>query len=892
MKQLKMNRRDFIKATAVTGTALSFSGFGSGMLVEKANAQEQSGVQIITTCCRNCTAECGVLAHVKDGRVIKLEGNPEFTRSEGALCVKGLSGIQALYNPNRNKYPMQRVGARGENKWKRVSWEEAIDKIARKLMEFREKYGAESVFASTGGGGNPNFMSPGRFCNSFDTPNWFEPGAAQCYLPRTLMFMFCYGGGTFYNSDTSLGDNNIHEAYDYNNLKTKAAVLWGTAPSYSGPSQAGRVLVENRARGVKTVVIDPRFTPDASKADVWLPIRPGTDVALGLAWIRYILENNLYDYDFCLKWTNMPYLVNTKTKMYLRESDIKKGGRNDVFVVWDKKTKSAQPLEYPWNDSFDVAIAGTYSVNGSECKTGFQMLKERAEPWTIKKAAETCWLREADIVKAIKIYSEKPSWLSLGVATDQNPNSTQMAHCAAILNIIMGNIEKPGAALQRFKNACRSPVGTDPLMNFLSFDQLKKRLGGTEFKGMMQWWTGNVAKHLNALKTGKPYKLKAWLERSGNKMGTLANTYEWSKVVHNLELIVHMYMYPTGFSPYADFLLPTNEWLETDLPVDCFNKFFPRQATTHLYETVNEYEIWAWIVKRCAELGHEQCKRTLDPKETAPQHPTFVDYQDQLDWWCKSYDMKWEDLKKGSVEKFPLSEMKEYYVYKQIDPKTGKPKGFNTLSKKCEIYLETLITLGRTGAPFVKTPLPPAPHDYNPLPFFIEPEESPNRPVGKEFPLVMTNGRLPFWHHITLRNIPYLREIQPVADIWVNPVDARKYGIEQSDWVWVESKRGRINARALVTEGIATGTVYMERFWNPENINEKTHGWQEMNVNVLSRSDAPYNEVVGTYTLRGYQVKIYKAEGAPKGVWTKPADFEPWMPEISKPTKRVSGVVK
>ncbi|MCD8493189.1 MAG: hypothetical protein LRY51_15555 [Geovibrio sp.] len=236
--------------------------------------------------------------------------------------------------------------------------------------------------------------------------------------------------------------------------------------------------------------------------------------------------------------------------------------------------------------------------------------------------------------------------------------------------------------------------------------------------------------------------------------------------------------------------------------------------------------------------------------------------------------------------------MKEYYVYKQIDPATGKPKGFNTISKKCEIYLETLITLGRTGAPFVQKPLPPAPHDYNPLPFYIEPEESPNKPIGKEFPLVMTNGRLPFWHHITLRNIPYLREIQPVADIWLNPVDAKKYGISQSDWVWVESKRGRINARALVTEGIAKGTVYMERFWNPENINEKTHGWQEMNVNVLSRSDGPYNEVVGTYTLRGYQVKIYKAEGAPKGVWIKPEEFEPWMPQASKPTKRVAGVVK
>jgi len=888
MRQLRINRRDFLKATAVTGTVLSLGGIVPTGLVPKANAQEKSGVEIIHTCCRNCTAECGVLAHVKDGRVIKLEGDPSFARSEGALCAKGLSGIQALYNPNRNKYPMERVGARGENKWKRVSWDDALDKISKKLMEFRAKYGAESVFASTGGGGNPNFLSPQRFTSSFDSPNWFEPGAAQCYLPRTLMYMFCYGGSTFYNSDTSLGDNNIHEAYDYNDLKTKAAVLWATAPSYSGPAQAGRVLVENRAKGVKTVVIDPRLTPDAAKATVWLPIRPGTDVALGLSWIRYIFEKKLYDHEFCLKWTNLPYLVNTKTKMYLRESDIVKGGKPDTFVVWDKKSDSAKALVYPWDETLDVDMDCAHKVNGVLCKTGFRMMKERAEPWTLEKAGEICWLDPKDIEKAINIYAQTPSWISNGVATDQNPQSTQVAHCTAILNVIMGNIERPGSALQHFKNVLKhGPVGTDPLMNFLSHKQLKKRLGGNEYKGMLQWWTAKPSCHLDAMKTGKPYKLKAWLERSGNKMGTLANTYEWAKAIHNLELVVHMYMYPTGFSPYADFLLPTNEWLETDLIVDCFNRFYPRQATTHLYETVNEYSIWAWLAKRCADMGHEGCKRAFDPKETAPQHPYFTDYQDQIKWWAKANDIDWEELKKGPIEKFPLSEMKEYYYYKQINPETGLPNGFRTMSKKCEVYLESLIHLGRTGAPFVREPLPPASHDYDPLPFYVEPEESPNKPIGKKFPLVMTNGRLPYWHHITLRNIPYLREIQPCAEIWVNPIDAKKYGISQSDWVWVESERARINAKALVTEGIATGVVYMERFWNPENINKKTHGWQEMNVNALSRSDGPYNEVVGTYTLRSYAVKIYKADGPPEGVWLKPEEFQPWMPEYSKPTKDV-----
>jgi anaerobic selenocysteine-containing dehydrogenase len=115
-------------------------------------AEASSETKIIKTACRACIANCGVKAHVKNGRVVKIEGNPEDPMSKGSMCAKGLSGIQALYHPNRNKYPMLRVGERGENKWKRISWDEAVDIIAKKLMETREKYGAEAVFASTGGG--------------------------------------------------------------------------------------------------------------------------------------------------------------------------------------------------------------------------------------------------------------------------------------------------------------------------------------------------------------------------------------------------------------------------------------------------------------------------------------------------------------------------------------------------------------------------------------------------------------------------------------------------------------------------------------------------------------------------------------------------------------------
>jgi anaerobic selenocysteine-containing dehydrogenase len=897
MKQLVLNRRDFLKATAVTGIAATFGGSLTGFTrCESATTATAttSTTKIVKTCCRACIGKCGVLAHVKDGRVIKLEGDPDQPMSKGALCAKGLAGIQALYHPNRNKYPMQRVGARGENKWKRISWDEAIDIIAKKLMETREKYGAESVFGSTGGGGNPEFMSVGRFCNVFGTPNFFEPGASQCLMPRTLAFDLIYGTKDR-GAETpcnSIADGRSLEIYFPDDTPMKTLVLWGTAPSNNSPSQGGRAVVELRAKGVHTVVVDPRLTPDAAKADVWLSIRPGTDVALMFSWIRYILENKLYDAEIVMKWSNLPFLVNTKTNMCLRESDLKAGGDSETYVVWDQKTKSAKPLPYPWDDNLAPALEGTFTVNGIECKTGFQLLKERVDPYTLEKAAEICWLDPNMIKKAIKLYAEgTPSGLCLGVATDQNPNSVQAAMGSCILDLIMGNVERPGSLLQNFKGSGFPDATVSPLVMFLPEEQFKKRLGGIEYKGMLSWTVAHNPSILAAIKTGKPYKPRVWLERSGNKLATLANASEWAEGMQQLDFIVHMYMYPTSFSAYADILLPAMEWLESDYVITSLNTLFVRQAVTHLWETMNETVFWSKLAKRCAELGHEGCKNAFDPKKTAPELPYWDSQEEYLDANCKNLlGMTFAELvKKVPYEFAPYKEWRQYYTYKRIDPQTGKPEGFATRSKKLEIYGEAFITLGRTGAPYAPYPLPPASKDYDPLPYYLEPFESPleGSELAKKYPLVMTNGRLPFFHHSTLRNIPWLREIYPVSEIWIHPDAALTYGISQGDWVWVESQRGKIQAKAYVTEGIHPGVVYMERFWNPETLDTNTHGWREMNVNILSKNDAPFNDIAGTYTLRGYLVKVSKADGPPKGIWQKPEEFKAWLPEPSDPTKTV-----
>ena len=849
-------------------------------LLEKKDSCAHDECREVKTACRACIANCGAIATVKNGRVVSLRGNPEDPMSKGRLCAKGLSGIQALYHPNRNKYPMKRVGPRGSGKWKRISWDEALDTIADKLMETREKYGAEAVFCSTGGGGNPEIWSIARFCNIFGTPNWFEPGCAQCYLPRVLTYTMMYGG-----IDPSIADSNALELYFPEDTPIKTLVLWGTAPSYSCPASGGGMVADLRAKGVKTVAIDPRFTPDAAKADVWLPVRPGTDVALLMAWIRYILENKLYDGEFVMKWTNLPYLVDCESKMMLRAE-----GKEDTYMVWDK-TRGAVELSYPWDDALDVELDGEFTVNGRACKTGFRLLWESCEEYTLQKAAEICELDEESIEKAIRLFTDNtPSGIALGVATDQTPNSVQAAMAAAAIDLLMANVERPGALMQRFRTSGCMDMPNYPVpaaMGRLPHEQLKKRLGGREHKGLGIWWAGSPAKILETILTGEPYPLKMWIDRSGNKLAATADSQKWEEAIHKLDFIVHMHMYPTSFSAYADILLPAEEWLETDMLVETCNTLVARQAVTHLWETVDETMFWSMLAKRCAQRGHEAMQKAFDAEYMGHDLPYWESMDEFLGHWVERIGMSWKEFcAKAPFEYLPKDQWRTYYVYKQPDPQNGyKPKGFATPTKKCEIYLESMITLGRTGRPFMPIDLEPADEDYSPLPYYAEPVESPL--TDEEYPLTYTGGRVPYFHHGTLRNVPWLREMYPAPEMWLSPKDAEKYGLEEGDWAWIESRRGRTRGLVKVTAGIKPGSVYMERFWLPENLDKDTHGFREMNVNMLTKATAPYNPEIGTYTLRAFQVKVYKAEGAPEGVWLEPESFKPWLPVADDKTKEV-----
>ena len=902
MASTTLTRRGFLKAAAASGALAAATGAFASNFVEldPALAAEQDEERVIHTACRACIIDCGAMVTVRNGKVVKIEGDPGDPINKGRMCAKGLSGIQALYNPNRLKYPMRRVGERGENKWERISWKEAIDTIADAMWELHEKDDPMQLLLSCGGGGNPTrIMCPPRFLNAFGGGNFFEPGCAQCYLPRANAMPLVNG-----MNDTSIADGSVVEIF-FNT--SKSCVLWGTDPSQSNVAAGGRALTELRKNGCKTVVVDPRFTPDAAKADVWLPVRPGTDVALMLSWIRYILDNKLYDEEFVMRWTNLPYLVNEETKLTYRADELGLGS-HDEYVVWDQATGAPAAMPYPWNDALDPALDGEFEVNGVKSRTAFRALWDACEAYTLEKAAEICWLDADRIEEAIRIYVEgaPASGISLGVPTDQYVAASDGPAGAAILDIIMGNINRPGSWVQKRPSG---PPGVVQPWDSAGFnekvpelcvpaEQQAAKLGYIEHKGLEHWHASHIPTILEAVRTGKPYKPKVWVDFSGNKpvmMGNAAGFIEDMR--NNIELAVHCYMYTTTMSvEMADILLPTSEWLENSYVAYRLNKVVVRQPCVNLYDSVDNHMIYSWLAKALADRGHAGCQLTFaDPFPDPSYGGYWKTLEEFQEWLAYQADIKvlhkglsWAELcEQSPIEFMPLDEWRDNYyeTYRAINEKTGLPTGFNTASKKCEPYAEGFTVMGRTGGRFgadhCGNVQPAASVDYEPLPHFEEPRESPL--TDEEYPLVLTSGRVPMYHHGTLRNIPWLREIYPVPECWINPATAAEYGIEDGDWVKIESRRGETHGKALLTEGIAPGVVAQERFWNPELLDsdDPSQAWKAMNVNVLTKNDPPYNDVYGSYTLRGFTVRVSKSE-KPAGVWEEPEEFTPWLPEYAE----------
>lgn len=362
-KKEEFVRPDFFKESEekFTGGHLPWRWEEDGMTVTRSAAWSAPG----------CHNGCGVLVYTdKNGRLVKVEGDEENPFYNGRLCIRCLALPEVNYHPDRLLYPMKRVGKRGENKWQRISWDEAYDTIEEKFNKIKEEYGPESVVFSCGTGrGTAPYLT--RICYSFGSPNYaYFLSGSSCYVPRiaasnTMM-------GTYTVPDCS---QYFIDRYDNPEWRPPAVIfVWGNNPLIANADgNMGHWIVDCMKRGSKLVVVDPRLTWLAAKADLWLQLRPGTDAALAMAMADVIIKEGLYDKEFVDNWTYgfAEYARRVAEYPVERAAQI-------TWVPEEKIRRAARlmakkPVSVQWGLALDMtkeAIPGSLSVASLWCITG------------------------------------------------------------------------------------------------------------------------------------------------------------------------------------------------------------------------------------------------------------------------------------------------------------------------------------------------------------------------------------------------------------------------------------------------------------------------------------------------------------------------------------------
>ena len=361
----------------------------------------------------NCDSTCSLQAYVKDGIVWREEQNAVYTQIASDVpdhnprgCPMGCMYSVAMYEPTRVKYPMKRVGERGSGQWERLSWDQALEEIADKLLDVIEEDGSECIiydFGTTNVDFGIGSTIEGHLFNTGLASTSLESYAGVGDLPSGLLQSW----GIFMSSGTS--DDWFLSDY---------IIFWVGNPSYTKTPDA-HFFYEARYRGAKIVTIAPDYSPSTVHADRWLNVRYGTDAALALGMVHVILDEELYKPEYMKEQTDLPFLVRDDNHRFLRESDLEEDGADDIFYYWNATTGRKTKATGTWGsdvvsialaDDEDPALEGAHTVkllDGSRVKVRpvFELLCEHVAEYTPERVAEITGVAAGNIRRVAREYA-------------------------------------------------------------------------------------------------------------------------------------------------------------------------------------------------------------------------------------------------------------------------------------------------------------------------------------------------------------------------------------------------------------------------------------------------------------------------------------------------------
>jgi anaerobic dimethyl sulfoxide reductase subunit A len=785
--RLNMNRRSFLQSTAAGAAAL-----GAGSLIKNREANafpfapypvDDELTTVVTSCAHNCGSRHMLVAHKKGDVIVRISTDDGRYQLDGYFgkdteeepqvrgCLRGRSYRQRLYSAERLLYPMGRVGKRGEGKFKRLSWDEALDYIARKMIALKNEYGSTALLDQSYAGASYGVLHKsdqiegllGRFLGMFGcrTNSWSVPS----YQGTTTSSRWTFG---------TIEDGNEDDAFAH----SKLIIMWGWNPAYT--FHGGNTFYYMRLakqRGCKFVLIDPQYTDSASAYDAWwIPIRPNTDAAMMAGMAHYIFANNLHDQDFINRFTL--------------------GMDAGTMPNWAANSPNGK-------ENFKDYILGTYD----------------GIPKTPEWAAEICGVSAEDIKKLADMYARtKPAALKASWAPGRNAYGEQYNRMGAALQAMTGNIGVLGGCAEGVGKAWHAEAVAYPYDQYANiwFSSIKS-----------DRWAHCVLNYPNVTREelglwprqdqldGKIPNIKGIFWQGSDWFNQLTNINKEIAAMDKMELVVCMDSTITPSGLYADVLLPIATHFERHdvaLPWYKGHYYIHRPKVIEpLGESKSDFQVFTELAYRIGHLTGigDHFGKTFNPKADRSYflNPDAVDEAYLREWWQNKVmphqhvDMPWEEFKARGIYKFKLAEP---HVAFRDQIEKGKP--FQTASGRIEILSSELAQISDWTRTRYGYHIPS-------IPKWIEPWESLNSPKTGKYPFHLISPH-PRWRtHSIFNNCSWLRETYE-QEVTVNASDARRLGIKTGDTVEVWNDRGKVVVPVYVTERCMPGVaVIHEGAW-------------------------------------------------------------------------------
>ncbi len=771
--------------------------------------------------CTLCRSRCGTLNRVEGGKLVAVTNNPAHPTG-AATCAKGRAAPEIVGSPRRLTTPLRRTNPRdaADPGWEPIGWDKAMDLVAGRLGAIRAEHRAEAVaFAVTTPSGTPmvdSFEWVERFVRCFGSPNLIY-AVEICGWHKDFAHALTTGRG--------IG------AADYDHADT--IVLWGHNPARTWLAQATRVAAARR-RGATVVVVDPKRGGSGEDADLWLPIRPGTDAALALGAINHLLQGESCDTAFVRDWTNAAMLVDEATGRLLRADAFWPGA--DGFVVLGP---DGAPHRFGEPGARLLAEGTVTRADGSAVHgvTAFELLRRQAAAYTPAHVARLTGLAPEALDRFYRLFEGAPrlayhSWTGVG----QHTNATQTDRAIGVLYALTGAEDRVGGNIWTVAPPTR--VMNDYAL--LPPAQRAKALGLAELPlgpPSRGWITARD--FCRAVTEGVPYPVRALMSFGTNFVVSQGGSDRNLAALRALDFHVHVDMFLNPTAANADIVLPANMPWERDA-----------------------LKVGFEIDQAAAELIQ------FRQRMTDPVGEGRADYAIAFDLACRlghseaffggSIEAGWNhQLAPVGLTVDDLRAAPDGIAVPQPCPERKyEAAGFATPTGRVELYSEQLLQLGQP-----------------PLPAYVE-------PVGWDGgrPLRLVTAKSGWFVHSSHRHVASLRRKSPDPMVEISTAAAAQRGISPGDWVVVETAHGRARLRAKPDASLQDDVAVADfGFWEEctplGRAGSAAAGPLTQNINAALSDDAR-DPVSGSVPLRAVACEITRDDGLSQGLWSGQRPFQ------------------